>query len=103
IAVAFGRSELTYAALNARVNRLAHRLRAEGIGRSVLVGISVRRSLDMLVAMLAVVKAGGAYVPMDPSYPQERLKAILDDSRVPLVLTQKGVMSRLPASAARVL
>ncbi|WP_161893415.1 AMP-binding protein, partial [Pseudomonas juntendi] len=65
-ALAFGEVRLSYAQLNARANRLAHRLIALGVGADVLVGIAVERSVEMVVGLLAILKAGGAYVPLDP-------------------------------------
>ena len=103
VAVSFAEEELTYGELEARAGALAHRLRALGVGPEVLVGVCAERSLEMVVALLAVLKAGGGYVPLDPSYPAERLAYMLADSRVPVLLTQGAVRSRLPDLAARVL
>jgi len=88
IAVVHGAERLDYATLNARANRLAHRLRTLGVGPEVLVGVCVERSAEMVVALLAVLKAGGAYVPFDPSYPRERLAFMRDDSRIAVLITQ---------------
>ncbi|MEX5344449.1 AMP-binding protein, partial [Pseudomonas sp. I2] len=79
---------LSYAQLNARANRLAHRLIALGVGADVLVGIAVERSVEMVVGLLAILKAGGAYVPLDPEYPEDRLRYMIEDSGVQLLLTQ---------------
>ena len=79
---------LTYAQLNERANRLAHHLRRRGVGPDVHVGVSVDRSLEMVIGLLAVLKAGGAYVPLDPAYPAERLAFMLRDSAPALVLVQ---------------
>ncbi|HBK49462.1 MAG TPA: non-ribosomal peptide synthetase, partial [Pseudomonas sp.] len=87
-ALAFGETRLSYAQLNARANRLAHRLIALGVGADVLVGIAVERSVEMVVGLLAILKAGGAYVPLDPEYPEERLRYMIEDSGVQLLLTQ---------------
>ncbi|MFE9614016.1 amino acid adenylation domain-containing protein [Streptomyces sp. NPDC006012] len=81
-----GRS-LTYAELNARANRVAHRLRALGVGPDVLVGVCAERGLDLVVALLGVLKAGGAYVPLDPAYPVDRLAHMLSDSAARVVVT----------------
>ncbi len=88
-AVVFEETVLTYGELNARANQLAHLLLRHAVGPDVLVGICLERSQDLPVAMLAVWKAGGAYVPLDPSYPRERLAYMLDDARMPVVLTQE--------------
>lgn len=87
IAVTYGDSYLTYRELNQRANQLARYLRGHGVGPEVLVGISVERSVDLLISTLAVLKAGGAYVPLDPSYPERRLRYIMDDAQVAIVLT----------------
>ncbi|MEV1239901.1 amino acid adenylation domain-containing protein [Nonomuraea sp. NPDC049750] len=79
---------LTYAELNARANRLAHTLRARGVGRDDLVAVLADRSPEMLVAVYAVLKAGGAYLPIDPGNPRDRIAYILHDSAARLVLTQ---------------
>ncbi|HEX2268845.1 MAG TPA: amino acid adenylation domain-containing protein, partial [Pyrinomonadaceae bacterium] len=89
IAVADGEEELSYRELNKRANRLAHYLRARGVGPEVRVGICVPRSAAMLTCVLGVLKAGGAYVPLDPSYPEERLAFILEDSGAALLLTEE--------------
>jgi amino acid adenylation domain-containing protein len=92
---------LTYRELNERANRLARHLREHRVGRDVLVGVFLERSLDMLIAVLAVMKAGGAYVPLDPAYPADRLEFMLRDGRIPLVITQEALRDRLviPAEA----
>src|SRR5512146_3260177 len=73
VAASFAGQQLTYAELNVRANRLAHHLQALGVGPESLVGVCLERSLDLLVALLAVWKAGGAYLPLDPDYPAARL------------------------------
>ncbi|WP_426268877.1 amino acid adenylation domain-containing protein [Dyella kyungheensis] len=103
IAVACEGQQLTYAELDAQANRLAHHLRARGVGPDVRVGLHVERSLEMVVGILAILKAGGAYVPLDPEYPVDRLRAMLDDSAPAVVLTQAALRDRLPATSAPVL
>lgn len=98
-ALCFGESTLTYTELNSRANRLAHRLRAEGVGPEVLVGVACERSLELVVALLAILKAGGAYVPLDPDYPTERLAYLMEDSAIGLLLTQQRLCDRLPLPA----
>ena len=88
MAVEYEEQRLTYGDLNRQANRLAHHLCALGVKPDTLVGICVDRSLEMIVALLAVMKAGGAYVPMDPAYPQDRLQFMLEDSRPAVLLTQ---------------
>jgi len=88
---------LDYGELNRRANRLAHLLRGHGVGRDVLVGVAMERSLDLVVALLAALKAGGAYVPLDPGLPAARLAAIVEDARPPVLLTHGSVPDLLPA------
>ncbi|HEY7769920.1 MAG TPA: amino acid adenylation domain-containing protein, partial [Longimicrobium sp.] len=98
VAVVFDGDELTYAELNARANRLAHHLRTLGVGPDTRVALCLERGVEMVVAMLAVLKAGGAYVPLDPSYPDERLRYMLADSR-PAVLLASGPLAARFADA----
>lgn len=95
IAVAFKDAAITYAELNARANRLAHRLIADGVNPDDRVAIAFERSIEMVVALLATLKAGGAYVPLDPAYPQERLQVMLRDSAPRVLLTQERILPRL--------
>ena len=95
-ALVFAQQRLSYAQLNRRANRLAHRLIEAGVGPDVLVGLAVERSIEMVVGLLAVLKAGGAYVPLDPEYPRERLAYMLADSGVKLLLTQAHLLEQLP-------
>ncbi|WP_375760789.1 amino acid adenylation domain-containing protein [Corallococcus exercitus] len=102
VALEFEGSRLTYRELDARANQLAHALRKHGVGPEVRVGLCVERSLEMVVGLLGTLKAGGAYVPLDPGYPQERLGWMLEDARPPVLLVQERLLSRLPASDAKV-
>ncbi|MDN5753805.1 MAG: amino acid adenylation domain-containing protein, partial [Nitrosospira sp.] len=99
IALIFGDTELSYAELNRRANRLAHRLIALGVKPETRVGIAVERSVEMIVGLLAILKAGGAYVPLDPAYPQDRLSYMVADSGIGLLLTQSHVRARIPHPA----
>ncbi len=94
---------LSYGELNARANQLAHYLREQGVGPEVLVGICFARSIEMLVGILGILKAGGAYVPLDPAYPQERLAAIVEDAKAPILLTMQSLTNVLPAHGARLI
>ncbi|UXE61414.1 MAG: amino acid adenylation domain-containing protein [Woronichinia naegeliana WA131] len=100
VAVVFENQQLTYTELNCRANHLAHYLQALGVGPEVLVGISVERSLEMIVGLLAILKAGGAYLPLDPDYPTERLQFMLEDSQVRFLITQPSLLEKLPSSQA---
>lgn len=84
-------TSLTYAELNQKANQLAHWLRSNRVEQEVIVGICMDRSLDMIIAMLAVMKAGGAYLPLDANYPQERLQYMLEDARVPVLLSHSTI------------
>jgi len=88
---------LTYAALNARANRLAHRLIELGVVPGTLVGLCLPRGTDMMMAALAIQKAGGAYVPMDPGYPADRIALYVADSGCPVIVS----LSTLPLPAGR--
>ncbi|MBL8166329.1 MAG: amino acid adenylation domain-containing protein [Anaerolineae bacterium] len=96
-------ASLSYAELNQRANQLAHYLRAQGVGPDVLVGVCMERSLDMMVALFGVLKAGGAYVPMDPEYPRERLGYMVEDARMPIILTQQRLLDHLPDHQSQVI
>ncbi|WP_339548449.1 amino acid adenylation domain-containing protein, partial [Pseudomonas sp. RA_35y_Pfl2_P32] len=101
-ALVFGERQFSYAELEARANRLAHWLRSQGVGCDVRVGVFAERSAELAIALLAIVKAGGAYLPLDPDYPADRLAFMLEDSNVPLLLTQQALLGRLPACNAPV-
>ncbi|HEX2092308.1 MAG TPA: amino acid adenylation domain-containing protein, partial [Longimicrobiaceae bacterium] len=88
--------EITYAELEERANRLAHRLRRRGVGPEVRVGICLERTPELVVSLLGVLKAGGAYVPLDPAYPRERLGYMVEDAHVRLVLTTSALAAALP-------
>ncbi len=94
-AIIKGEELLSYRELDDRANRLAHRLQQLGVGPESRVGISVERSIDMVVGFLATLKAGGAYIPLDPEYPPDRLSYMAKDSGIRLLLSQKAVASRL--------
>jgi amino acid adenylation domain-containing protein len=101
VAVVYEDKQLTYRELNARANQLAHYLQKLGVGPEVLVAIFVERSLEMMVGLLGILKAGGAYVPLDPAYPFERLGFMLEDSSVPVLLSQSKLVEKLPPHSAR--
>ncbi|HEX9937751.1 MAG TPA: AMP-binding protein, partial [Longimicrobium sp.] len=102
-AVVWEDETLGYAELNARANRLAHHLRALGVGPDTRVALCVERGVEMVVAMLAVLKAGGAYVPLDPSYPDERLRYMLADGRPAVLLASRPQAARFAAAGVPVL
>lgn len=96
-ALVFKHERLSYRELNERAERLARRLRAEGVVPETLVGLCVERSVEMVVGILGILKSGGAYLPLDPSYPEERLAFMLADTRVPVLLTQSRLLEKLSA------
>jgi amino acid adenylation domain-containing protein len=97
-AVAFGEDTLTYADLDAWSNRLAHHLRALGVGAGDLVALAVERSLELVPVILGVLKSGAAYLPLDPGAPPERLAFLIEDSGARLLLGQERCLARLPAT-----
>ena len=94
-AVVYGDETLTYAALNARADALAHWLVTQRAVADQCVAVALPRGIDMVVAVLATLKAGGAYVPLDPSYPKERLRYIIEDSRPVVMITTADVAARM--------
>ncbi|MFI9756742.1 amino acid adenylation domain-containing protein [Streptomyces sp. NPDC051963] len=93
-ALAYGDTSLTYAELNSRANRLAHHLRTLGAGPGAVVAVSIPRSTELVVALLAVLKAGAAYLPLDPDYPAQRLSYMLQDAAPVCAITDRA--GRLP-------
>ncbi|MFB2772372.1 amino acid adenylation domain-containing protein [Pelatocladus sp. BLCC-F211] len=93
IAVIYQNQQLTYQELNNRANQLAHYLKKSGVKPDVMVGICVERTPLMLITLLGILKAGGAYVPIEPSYPLERKDFILNDSQIPVLVTQQHLMA----------
>ena len=87
---------LTYRQLNERANQVSHRLRELGVGIEGRVGVFVRRSLDMVVAMLGVMKTGAAYIAVDPTWPKERVAFMMKDAGIEILLTQQALLDQLP-------
>jgi len=103
VAVAYREQQLTYRDLNRRANQLARHLKELGVGPEVRVGISVNRSEEMVVGLLAILKAGGVYLPLDPVYPRGRLEFMLGDASVAVVLTTSALRgSTLPELEAHI-
>ena len=97
VAVSDGSASLTYAQLNTRADDLAAALRQIGVGHESMVGCCCHRSLDLIVALLAIIKAGACYVPLDPAYPAERLKFMLADTNCSAIVTTSDLTAALPA------
>ena len=102
-ALIFEGERLTYGQLDQRSNQLAHRLRSMGARRDTLIGISMERSIEMVIGLYGILKADAAYVPIDPDYPDERVQFMLADSGVSLVLTQTTFLPRFTSGPYRCL
>ncbi|MFE9674072.1 amino acid adenylation domain-containing protein [Streptomyces sp. NPDC006259] len=98
-AVSLGDTRLSYAELNSRANRLAHLLTARGAGPERIVAVALPRSVELVVALLAVTKTGAAYLPLDPAYPESRLAFMLADAAPVLVVTDRDTAPSLPSGA----
>ena len=99
-ALVFEAERISYRELNERANRIAHHLIERGSGPGTLVAIYSERTAEMVAGILGILKSGAAYVPLDPKYPAQRLRAILEDAATPIVLTQHSLLSELPALGA---
>jgi len=95
-AVMHDADSMTFGALNMRANRLAHRLQRLGVGPDTAVGISIERSIPLIVGLMGILKAGGAYVPLEPDVPDERLAFMLADSQAPVLVTTSANAARFP-------
>ena len=103
IAVTYEDQRITYRALNARANQVAHYLQKIGVGPEVIVGLYVERSIEMVIGLLGILQAGGAYLPLDPNYPRERLTHMLNDAGVKVLLTQQRLANALPPHDAQMI
>ncbi len=103
IAVICGEQVLTYAELDAASSRLAHELRSRGDAPQTRIAVILDRSPDMVVALLAVMKAGSAYIPLDPSYPEERLAHVFENSQPSAIITRASLVRCLPATGVPVI
>ncbi|HEX4955437.1 MAG TPA: amino acid adenylation domain-containing protein [Thermoanaerobaculia bacterium] len=101
VALAFEDEQWSYAFLDGRANALARELVGEGVGPGVTVGVLAERSLELVLALVAVEKAGGAYVPLDPDYPEARLAGMIEDARPAVVLGKEVPLSSRPEPEAR--
>ncbi len=103
VAVTFEEEQVTYAELDDRAEALAYDLRQRGVGPDVTVGICMERSVELVVALVAVLKAGGAYIPLDPAYPRERLQFMIEDARPKVIVAHNSLRSVLPEIQTEVL
>ncbi|HEX8694828.1 MAG TPA: amino acid adenylation domain-containing protein [Longimicrobium sp.] len=101
-ALVWGSESLSYAELDARANRLAHHLAARGVGPDSRVAVLLERSAELVVSILAILKAGGCYVPLDPTHPAERLRFMLADSGVGVLVARRGVADAVDTAAVPV-
>jgi len=101
-AVVFANDQMTYAELNQRADIIAEQLQTMGVETDVPVGISLERSFEMVIGVLAILKAGGAYVPLDPAYPKARLQLMLEDASISVILTDCDAVVDLPNTAASI-
>ncbi|MFO7587950.1 MAG: amino acid adenylation domain-containing protein, partial [Gemmatimonadota bacterium] len=99
---ASGTVRMTYGELDARSTRLARDLRQLGVPPDAAIGLCVRRSPDLIVSLLAILKAGGAYLPLDPEYPEERLRFMVRDAGVELVIAEEALAPRFASTDVRV-
>ncbi|MCT7949710.1 amino acid adenylation domain-containing protein [Ancylothrix sp. C2] len=102
-ALVCGEKQLSYNQLNQKANQLAHYLKNLGVCAEIPVVICLARSVELMVAILAVLKAGGGYVPVDPEYPRERISFILEDVKAPILLTSKNLLNELPSIEGKVI
>lgn len=93
-----GTPALTYTQLNEKANALAQHLISKGVKPGRLVGLCIERSCDLIVGVLGILKAGAGYVPLDPEYPQERLQYMIETAQMPLIVTNKNLVDKLPSN-----
>ncbi len=103
IALQFGNQQFTYQQLNQGSNQLARYLQRLGIGTEMPVGICLERGIEAIAAMVAILKAGGVYVPLDPSYPAERLRFMVEDAGITVVLSEANWVGELQTAATTVI
>ena len=102
-AIEMGAQRLSYRELNERANRLARRLRRQGVGPETVVGVLMERSVEMVVGALGTLKAGAAYLPLDGSYPEQRLNYMMKNAGVSVLLTQERMSDKWAGNAAEVI
>jgi amino acid adenylation domain-containing protein len=100
-AIICGKTQLSYREVNERANQLAHHLKGLGVAAEIRVGLCLTRSPEMVVGLLGIMKSGGAYVPLEPSMPFERLSYVIQDARMPVIVTDEELSDVLPATRAQ--
>ena len=103
IAVFCKGESLTYDELNKKSNQLAKKLKKSGVGAETLIGISLHRSVDMMIAILGVLKAGGAYVPLDPEFPKDRILYMVQDSKCSVIITEQKLKKEFDSVKAKLI
>ncbi len=103
IAISFNKVDVTYKELNEKSNQLAHTLSKKGVKADTVVALMTESSIEMIVGIMGILKAGGAYLPIDPEYPEERIKYMLEDSCTTILLTQSWLMDRINFEGHQVL
>ena len=103
IAISYEGLTLTYKELNERANQLAHHLRSLGVGTEAIIGVYLKKSVEMIVAFLGIVKAGGAYLPMDTAYPKSRLAFMVEDAGVEVLISEQGLAGELPENKGKLI
>lgn len=103
VALVHETQKLTYLELNQRSNQLAHYLQQIEINPGTLIGISVKRTFEMIIGLLGILKAGCAYVPLDPSYPEERLQIMIDGAEISVILADKQTIHKFPTASVPLL
>jgi amino acid adenylation domain-containing protein len=102
-AVVFEDKQLTYSELNATANRLAHYLIKQGVKEGSIVAMCLHRSIDMVIALMAISKSGATYLPLDPIYPKARLGLILDDAKPLILVSESSMTENLPGTESRII
>ncbi len=103
LAVQYNQTQLSYTELNQRANQLAHWLLKQGVKPNTLVGISMNRNTDMLVALMGILKAGAAYLPLDPSFPTQRIAYMMEDADVSILITEEELIGVLPVTESTII
>jgi len=103
VAVEFEDKKLTYQELDSITNQLGNLLVKNGVTKDTLVGVYIKRSLEMMIALMSILKAGGAYVPIDPSYPKERVDYMIKDSGVNIILSKEDLSENISDHKAKII